>query len=194
MHTNSDFVPRGARRHRLARTSSCRPSTPSATSTASCRSTTTLETGDQRRIIEFQSRREFEAFGAFPNDLGRALPAALQKLLAANPHIEGIWTWTQDGGPWRAGPDDARAQDRVLAARTNSNTAARRTPRPRPRHRSRPRSRPTGLAGGSRTTPATVRPIAKAMASSREADRRRACTSGRSPTSGSSRSGSSRRP
>ncbi len=65
---------------------------------------TTLEQGDQRRIIEFQSRREFEAFGAFPNDLGREYQFAMQKLLAANPHIEGIWTWTQDGGPWRAGP------------------------------------------------------------------------------------------
>ena len=30
----------------------------------------TLEVGDQRRIVEFQSRREFENFGAFPNDLG----------------------------------------------------------------------------------------------------------------------------
>ena len=30
----------------------------------------TLEQAVQRRIIEFQSRREFENFGAFPNDLG----------------------------------------------------------------------------------------------------------------------------
>ncbi len=64
----------------------------------------TLEQGDQRRIIEFQSRREFENFGAFPNDLGREYQFAMQQLLAANPKIEGIWTWTQDGGPWRAGP------------------------------------------------------------------------------------------
>ncbi len=64
----------------------------------------TLEQGDQRRIIEFQSRREFENFGAFPNDLGREYQFALQQLLAANDDIEGIWTWTQDGGPWRAGP------------------------------------------------------------------------------------------
>jgi hypothetical protein len=64
----------------------------------------TLATGDQRRIVEFQSRREFEAFGAFPNDLGPQFQAALQDLLAANPRIEGVWTWTQDGGPWRAGP------------------------------------------------------------------------------------------
>ena len=34
----------------------------------------TLEVGEQRRIVEFQSRREFENFGAFPNDLGVALP------------------------------------------------------------------------------------------------------------------------
>lgn len=65
---------------------------------------TTLAQGEQRRIVEFQSRREFENFGAFPNDLGPQYQYALQELLAANPNIEGVWTWTQDGGPWRAGP------------------------------------------------------------------------------------------
>jgi len=64
----------------------------------------TLAQGQQRRIVEFQSRREFENFGAFPNDLGPQYQFALQTLLAANENIEGIWTWTQDGGPWRAGP------------------------------------------------------------------------------------------
>lgn len=64
----------------------------------------TLEIGEQRRIVEFQSRREFENFGAFPNDLGVLYREALQRFIAANPHVEGIWTWTQDGGPWRAGP------------------------------------------------------------------------------------------
>ncbi|CAN5339357.1 hypothetical protein BH11ACT5_BH11ACT5_08600 [soil metagenome] len=65
---------------------------------------TTLESGDQRRIIEFQSRREFEDFGAFPNDLGDLYSQAINRFIAANPHVEGIWTWTQDGGSWRAGP------------------------------------------------------------------------------------------
>lgn len=65
---------------------------------------TTLEQGDQRRIVEFQSRREFEDFGAFPNDLGSLYSQAITRFIAANPHVEGIWTWTQDGGPWRAGP------------------------------------------------------------------------------------------
>ncbi|MGW9167533.1 hypothetical protein [Agromyces sp. NPDC055658] len=64
----------------------------------------TLEQGEQRRIVEFQSRREFENFGAFPNDLGTQYQWALQQLLAANDRIEGVWVWTQDGGPWRAGP------------------------------------------------------------------------------------------
>ncbi len=64
----------------------------------------TLEQGSQRRIVEFQSRREFENFGAFPNDLGPQYQWALQQLLAANDKVEGIWVWTQDGGPWRAGP------------------------------------------------------------------------------------------
>ncbi|MGW9630633.1 hypothetical protein ACWGST_08000 [Agromyces sp. NPDC055520] len=64
----------------------------------------TLEIGEQRRIVEFQSRREFENFGAFPNDLGVLYQEALTRFIAANPRVEGIWTWTQDGGPWRAGP------------------------------------------------------------------------------------------
>ena len=64
----------------------------------------TLEQGTQRRIVELQSRREFESFGSVPNDLGVLHQLALQRFVAANPHVEGIWTWTQDGGPWRAGP------------------------------------------------------------------------------------------
>ena len=64
----------------------------------------TLDHGDQRRIVELQSRREFEAFGSIPNDLGNLYQQALQHFLAANPKVEGVWTWTQDGGPWRAGP------------------------------------------------------------------------------------------
>ncbi|MFE6736687.1 hypothetical protein [Microbacterium sp. NPDC057650] len=64
----------------------------------------TLEQGTQRRIIEFQSRREFENFGSFANDLGAEYQRALQQLLAANGNIDGVWVWTQDGGPWRAGP------------------------------------------------------------------------------------------
>ncbi|MET0974426.1 MAG: hypothetical protein ABWX82_01995 [Leifsonia sp.] len=65
---------------------------------------TTLDSGSQRRIVEFQSRREFEDFGALPNDLGTLYQTALAHFIAANPNVEGIWTWTQDGGPWRAGP------------------------------------------------------------------------------------------
>ncbi|MGV9194866.1 hypothetical protein ACQ143_11040 [Microbacterium sp. MC2] len=64
----------------------------------------TLLQGKHRRIVELQSRREFENFGAFPNDLGAEYQWALQRLLAANENIEGVWAWTQDGGPWRAGP------------------------------------------------------------------------------------------
>jgi hypothetical protein len=64
----------------------------------------TLEVGTQRRIVELQARREFEGFGALPNDLVAEEAQALQQFLAANPHVEGIWNWTQDGGPLRAGP------------------------------------------------------------------------------------------
>lgn len=64
----------------------------------------TLEVGSHRRIVEFQARREFEGFGALPNDLVAEEAQALQQFLAANPHVEGVWNWTQDGGPLRAGP------------------------------------------------------------------------------------------
>nr|WP_260173327.1 hypothetical protein [Nocardioides albus] len=51
-----------------------------------------------------QSRREFEGFGALPNDLAPAYSAALTRLLDANPNIEGVWAWSQEGGPIHAGP------------------------------------------------------------------------------------------
>ncbi|MGN9919753.1 hypothetical protein [Micromonospora palomenae] len=65
---------------------------------------TTLLAGEHRRIVEFQARREFEAFGSLPNDLGPLHRQALREFLAANPKVEGVWNWTQDGGPLRAGP------------------------------------------------------------------------------------------
>ncbi|WP_328472937.1 hypothetical protein OHA21_11205 [Actinoplanes sp. NBC_00393] len=65
---------------------------------------TTLTVGPQRRIVEFQGRREFEGFGSLPNDLTALHASALRELLAANENIEGVWFWTQDGGPLRAGP------------------------------------------------------------------------------------------
>ena len=64
----------------------------------------TLLRGSQRRIVEFQARREFEGFGAFPNDLGAEHRRALRQVLAGNPRVVGTWLWTQDGGPLRAGP------------------------------------------------------------------------------------------
>jgi len=64
----------------------------------------TLEQGSQPRIVEFQSRREFEAFSSFPNYLSGDHQQALQHFEQVNPNIKGVWVWTQDGGPWRAGP------------------------------------------------------------------------------------------
>jgi hypothetical protein len=64
----------------------------------------TLSVGEHRRIVEFQARREFEGFGALPNNLVAEHQQALQHFLAANPRVEGVWNWTQDGGPLRAGP------------------------------------------------------------------------------------------
>ncbi|MBB4910823.1 hypothetical protein [Actinophytocola algeriensis] len=64
----------------------------------------TLLVGDHRRIVEFQSRREFEGLGALPNDLGVLHQLALRRFLAGNPHVAGVWTWAQGGGPLLAGP------------------------------------------------------------------------------------------
>ncbi|HQK30639.1 MAG TPA: hypothetical protein PLZ92_03100 [Phycicoccus sp.] len=64
----------------------------------------TLTQGTQPRIVEMQGRREFEAFSSIPDDMGPTHQAALQHFRAANPNISGLWMWTQDGGPWRAGP------------------------------------------------------------------------------------------
>ncbi|MFG2432816.1 hypothetical protein [Streptomyces sp. NPDC048590] len=64
----------------------------------------TLLGGSQRRIVEFQARREFEGQGALPDDLAELQQTALLRFLAANPHVEGVWTWAQTGGPLYAGP------------------------------------------------------------------------------------------
>lgn len=64
----------------------------------------TLLTGRHRRIVEFQARREFEAFSAFPNYVAPLHADALHRIRAANPNVVGSWLWTQNGGPLRAGP------------------------------------------------------------------------------------------
>lgn len=64
----------------------------------------TFRNSRHRRMIEFQARREFEAFSAVPNYLGPFHQAALKDLLEQNSRIEGIWLWSQRGGPVRAGP------------------------------------------------------------------------------------------
>ncbi len=127
----------------------------------------TLETGDQRRIVEFQSRREFENFGAFPNDLGVQYREALQRFLAANPKVEGIWTWTQDGGPWRAGPLSLELKAGFWQLYELNTELAVRLARD-------PDADPAAItADWARRwfsdDPATVRAIGEAMADSREA-------------------------
>ena len=64
----------------------------------------TLYQGGHKRLIEFQARREFEAFNAIPLFVGRLYQEALLRFLETNQHIQGIWLWTQYGGPLRAGP------------------------------------------------------------------------------------------
>jgi hypothetical protein len=127
----------------------------------------TLKVGGQRRIVELQARREFEGFGSLPNDLGTLHQEALRTLLAANPHIEGIWTWSQMGGPLRAGP-------RTLYLRAgfwqlfdlNVYTAARLA--------ADPDADPAQLSADwirqtFSTDPATVRTIGQVLAMSRQA-------------------------
>lgn len=64
----------------------------------------TLYQGEHRRLVEFQTKREFEGFGAIPNYMAPLHQSALQTFLEKNPKLEGAWVWTQYGGPLRAGP------------------------------------------------------------------------------------------
>jgi len=64
----------------------------------------TLRVGKQARLVEFQARREFEGFGVLPNYMAMIHQSALRDLRHENPNIQGIWLWTQNGGPLRAGP------------------------------------------------------------------------------------------
>ncbi len=64
----------------------------------------TLFQGPHRRLVEFQSRREYEGFGAIPNFLGSVHQRALLEITDRNPNVVGIYNWTQAGGPQRAGP------------------------------------------------------------------------------------------
>lgn len=64
----------------------------------------TLYSGKHQRIVEFQSRREFEGLGSLPNYLAPTHQQALVQLKNKNPNIKGMWLWSQEGGPLRAGP------------------------------------------------------------------------------------------
>ena len=96
----------------------------------------TLETGEQRRIVEFQSRREFESFGAIPNDLGDLYQQALQHVPRRESERRG--GLDLDPGRWSVAcrADDTRADQRLLAA-LRPQHGADRAAGPRPRHRPR---------------------------------------------------------
>jgi hypothetical protein len=64
----------------------------------------TLEEGQHQRLVEMQNRLEFEGFMAFPDFVAPLHQASLQELRAANPQIDGVWAWNQNGGPQQAGP------------------------------------------------------------------------------------------
>ena len=64
----------------------------------------TLAGGQHRRLVEMQNRLEFEGFMAFPDFVAPLHQASLQELGAANPNIDGVWAWNQNGGPQQAGP------------------------------------------------------------------------------------------
>jgi len=63
----------------------------------------TFEVGNHSRMIEFQARREFEGFCAFPNYLGPLHQQAI-KYAIENSNVTAVWVWTQGGGPLRASP------------------------------------------------------------------------------------------
>jgi|GEM_PF-413978 len=64
----------------------------------------TLESGQHQRLVEMQNRLEFEGFMAFPDFVAPLHQAGLRELRAANPQIDGVWAWNQNGGPQQAGP------------------------------------------------------------------------------------------
>jgi hypothetical protein len=51
-----------------------------------------------------QARREFEAFNVFPDYVAPLHQVALTRFMSKNPNIEGVWVWSQGGGPLRHGP------------------------------------------------------------------------------------------
>ena len=66
----------------------------------------TLETGEQRRIVEFQSRREFENFGSFPNDLGPRVPVGAADAPRREPEHRGHLDVDAGRRPVARRPDD----------------------------------------------------------------------------------------
>src|SRR5690606_33351212 len=63
--------------------------------------------GSHKRIVEYQCRREFDGFNSFPNYVAPVHQQSLLSFADANPNIEGVWVWTQEGGALRAGPMSA---------------------------------------------------------------------------------------
>ncbi len=55
----------------------------------------TLETGTHSRMVEFQSEREFEGFGEYPNYIGELYKTALNYAIE-NTNTNAMWLW---GGP-----------------------------------------------------------------------------------------------
>ncbi|MCS6972551.1 MAG: hypothetical protein NZL89_05955, partial [Leptospiraceae bacterium] len=64
----------------------------------------TLFVGKETRIVEFQTRREFEAFTIFPNYVAPHYQHAYRRFLKDNPHLAGAWIWSHSGGPLFQGP------------------------------------------------------------------------------------------
>jgi hypothetical protein len=64
----------------------------------------TFEAGNHQRIIELQCRREYEGMGAIPDYVGPLHQEGIQAAAERCDSLVGMWTWTQHGGPIRAGP------------------------------------------------------------------------------------------
>ena len=152
----------------------------------------TLETGTQRRIVEFQARREFEGFGALPNDLVAEQGQALQQLPRRQPARRGHLELDAGRRPAARRSDDAVPADRLLADVRPQHLRGRRgwrgTRRPTPAQVTADWVRQT-----LSSDPATVGRRHRRARRGPGRRSRAACTSGRSPSRASRRSASSRR-
>ena len=192
MHTNDDSYEAVLGGIDSDRRSSSRRSTRSATSTATCRSTTRSRSATSAASSSSRAGASSRTSARSRTTSACSTRRRCRRFLAANPNVEGIWTWTQDGGPWRAGPLSLELKAGFWQLYELNTELAVRLARD-------PDADPAAItADWARRwfsdDPATVRRDRRGDGRSRAPRSPTGSTSARSPTGGSSRSASSRRP